>query len=99
MSGISLDHVAALDALATLVADGEEQHQRHIASRPNLPASSAGRGFTDRGAAIATMLQKVHEEGANRLQAVRTTADAAVEQVRMFRDVDKNFSTQFSGQP
>lgn len=99
MSEISLDHMSALDALATLVADGEEQHQRHVASRPNLPASAAGRGFTDRGAAIASMLQKVHDEGANRLQAVRTTAGAAVEQVRVFRDVDKNFATQFSGQP
>lgn len=97
MSGFFLDHAGALDALQRLVADGEEQHTRHLSTRPVLPATAAGRDFTDRGAAIAAMLQRVHDTGTERIDAVRTTADAAVAQVRVLRDVDTQLAAELRG--
>lgn len=88
MSELFLDHAGALQSLSRLVTDGEEQLARHTSTSPALPAAAAGRGFADRGAAIAAMLQRLHDTGTERLHAVRATAAAAASQVRVLRDVD-----------
>lgn len=96
MSGIIIDHTQTLTALARMRADTEEQRQRHASTRPALPPTAAGRAFTDRGAAIAAMLQQVHEAGAARIDALRDTTDAAQAQVRVFGDADKQFGGELS---
>ncbi|AKK07929.1 hypothetical protein HCH15_05070 [Corynebacterium testudinoris] len=89
MSGIHLDLHEALAVLARLQADGEDQHRRHVATSPSFPIAAAGRDFADRGQAIAHMLQRVHNAGTLRIDAVRATADAGVAQVQVYGGVDK----------
>jgi hypothetical protein len=98
MSVFFLDHAEALDALNRLAADGEEQHTRHLSTSPALPAAAAGRDFTGRGAAIAAMLQRIHDTGTERIDAVRTTAAAAAAQVRVLRDVDTQLAADLRGE-
>lgn len=98
MSGLFLDHAGALETLHRLAADGEEQLARHSSTSPALPASAAGRDFADRGAAVAAMLQRLHDTGAERIDAVRATADAAAGQVRVLGDVDKQMATDLGGE-
>ncbi|QGU03787.1 hypothetical protein [Corynebacterium comes] len=98
MSELFLDHTGALQALNHLVADGEEQLARHISTSPALPATTAGRDFTDRGTAIAALLQRLHDVGAERIDAVRATAEAAASQVRVLRDVDKQLAADLGGE-
>ena len=97
MSGIHLEHRAALQALAHLLADGAEQRHRHLSTRPSLPVAALGRDFAAQGARIAELLLRVHEVGTERIDALRTTADAAAAQVRVFGDVDKQLSTDLRG--
>ncbi|MFC6147421.1 hypothetical protein [Corynebacterium nasicanis] len=96
MPGIHIDHTQALTALARMRADAEEQHHRHAGSRPAFAAAAAGRGFLDRGAAIAAMLEQVHAAGARRIDALRGTTEAAAAQVRVFRDVDKQLGGELA---
>ena len=97
MSGIHLDHGAALQALSRLLLDGEEQRRRHLLTRPTLPATACGRDFAAQGARIAAMLHRVHDTGRERIDALRTTAEAAVAQVRVFGDVDKHLGADLRG--
>ncbi|WIM73017.1 hypothetical protein QP028_04745 [Corynebacterium suedekumii] len=97
MSGIRLDHRAAKCGTASPHGGGEDHHRRHTAATPALPATAAGRAFVDRGAAIADALHRVHEHGARRIDALRATADAAAEQVDVFRDVDKRNADDLAG--
>ncbi|MDO5670779.1 MAG: hypothetical protein Q4G50_12365 [Corynebacterium sp.] len=96
MSGIELEHTAALAALTHLLNDSEEQQRLHAQSEPSLPAAACGRDFTDRGAAIAEMLRGIHAAGTSRIDALRDTTDAAATQVRVLRDVDKQFGGELS---
>lgn len=98
MSGLFLDHAGALEALQSLASDGEEQLARHTSVSPSLPATAAGRDFADRGAAIAAMLQRLHDTGTERIDAVLTTADAAAGQVQALRDVDKQLADDLGGE-
>lgn len=97
MSGIHLDHGAALQALTRLLADNEEQLNRHHSTRPSLPPAALGRDFTAHGQRIAALLQRVHELGAERIDALRTTADAAAQQVRVYGGVDKQLAERLGG--
>ncbi|GAB2501163.1 hypothetical protein CATRI_02295 [Corynebacterium atrinae] len=88
MSGINLDLQEALAVLSRLRADGDEQHQRHVSTSPSYPVSAAGRDFADRGQAIAHALQRVHLTGTQCIDAVRTTTEASVAQVRVYGSTD-----------
>lgn len=96
MSGISLEHTTALTALTHLLTDSEEQQRLQSQSQPALPAAACGRDFADRGAAIAEMLRGIHAAGTTRIDALRATTDAAARQVRVLRDVDKQFGGELS---
>lgn len=97
MSGIHLDHATALQALSRLLLDGEEQHRRHLSTRPALPVAAVGRDFAAQGTQIAAMLQRVHDTGRERIDALRTTAEAAAAQVRVYGDVDKHLEVELRG--
>ncbi|AJE32265.1 hypothetical protein B842_02060 [Corynebacterium humireducens NBRC 106098 = DSM 45392] len=97
MSGIHLDHGAALQALSRLLLDGEEQHRRHLSTRPALPVAALGRDFAAHGAQIAAMLHRVHDTGRERIDALRTTAESAAAQVRVFGDIDKHLGAHLRG--
>ncbi|RNE48849.1 hypothetical protein [Corynebacterium alimapuense] len=99
MSGISLDHTAALAALEALAVEGKQQHQRHTAATPALLTSAVGRDFAAQGKAIAEMLERVHSRGRECIEAVQTTTQAAAEQVQVFRGVDVDFAEQLRGNP
>lgn len=98
MAELELDHGAALAELSALLTDGDEQHRRHQARTPALAPTAAGRAFVDRGAAIAAMLERLHTVGRERIDAVRTTAEAAHRQVGVFRDADLDFADSLRGQ-
>ncbi len=97
MSGIHLDQGAALQSLSRLLLEGEEQRRRHLRTRPVLPVAACGRNFAAQGEQIAEMLHRVHDTGREHIDALRTTAEAAVAQVRVFGDVDKHLGADIQG--
>ena len=99
MSELFLDQAGALNALDRLAADSEEQLTRHNSTAPDLPAAAAGRDFSDRGAAIGAMLQRLHDTGAERIAAVRATAASAASQVRVLGGVDAQLAADLGGEP
>ncbi|MDO5513206.1 hypothetical protein [Corynebacterium sp.] len=82
--------------MARMRTEAEQQQLRQLGTRPGFPVAAAGRAFADRGAAIAAMLQNVHDAGATRIENLRAVTDAAAEQMRVYGDVDKHFGGELS---
>lgn len=80
MSDVYLDVAEASAAMRRVESDTRQRAAAHAAAPPAFPSAAAGRGFADAAQRLQSAFARVHERGAQRLDAVCATAAAAVEQ-------------------
>lgn len=84
MADLELNINDALAMLGKLTDEASQQSTIHASRSPALAASSAGRDFVDRGAALAEVLQEIYDKGARRLALIEETSNQATAQVRAY---------------
>ncbi|CAB0588277.1 hypothetical protein CIP107559_00617 [Corynebacterium diphtheriae] len=70
MHGITIDSGRALDMLASMIEEAEQQYQAHIRETPHYEPASAGEGFVAYGESINSLFQLLHQRNAQRLDVM-----------------------------
>lgn len=99
MTELVLDTAAARTGLLAMMGEVRAQGRRHAADRPAFPVGAAGHGFSARGKALAAMLETLHHNGAERIDALHRTATAATRQVAVFGAADRDFAVDLGPLP
>lgn len=92
---VDLDLSEARRELLQLIDATETQLTRHSRTRPNFPAGAAGRDFADRGAALASMFEQVHEKIHARMAHTLAVAESGIAEVHTLQNTDEQTSRNF----
>ncbi|MDT9408247.1 hypothetical protein [Corynebacterium rouxii] len=94
MHGITIDSGRALDMLASMIEEAEQQYQAHIRETPHYESASAGEGFVAYGESINSLFQLLHQRNAQRLELIKLGLEDARQRVYDLANTDTEFAAR-----
>ncbi|MBG9356146.1 hypothetical protein [Corynebacterium diphtheriae] len=94
MHGITIDSGRALDMLASMIEEAEQQYQAHIREIPHYEPASAGEGFVAYGESINSLFQLLHQRNAQRLELIKLGLEDARQRVHDLANTDTEFAAR-----
>ncbi|CAB0720545.1 hypothetical protein [Corynebacterium diphtheriae] len=94
MHGITIDSGRALDMLASMIEEAEQQYQAHMRETPHYEPASAGEGFVAYGDSINSLFQLLHQRNAQRLELIKLGLEDARQRVHDLSNTDTEFAAR-----